>query len=141
MVLKARIKHDDSNPTIRMIERSSELQAKWDATRKAKVDSNFAEGTLVQIPAEQAAQMRQLKTMWVFYTRRNATQKARVTVNGSPEGPEGFQPKSTFAPTLPVAGLLWLIAYATYHRMRIRGIDFERAFLRHNGPPVVPEQA
>ena len=43
-----------------------------------------------------------------------------------------FQPNSTFAPTLPVAALLWLIAYATYHRMRIRGIDFERAFLRHN---------
>ena len=129
---KARVKRDANNPSIGMIERSKELQEVWDQSRKEEFEANFKEGTLIEITSTEAKGMINVMPVWVFATKRNGSKKTRLTMDGSKEDQSQFQPNSTYAPTLPVEVLMYLLAYGTYHRMRIRGLDWKRAFLRHN---------
>jgi len=114
------------------VEKSKDLQDKWDASRKEEFDSNFSEGTLIEITEEQARSMFELPIVWVFKTKRDGRMKTRLTLDGSKEDNSTFQPNSTYAPTLPVESLMYLIAYGTYHNMRMQAIDWVRAFPRHN---------
>ena len=129
---KAKVKHTIDNPTLSMIKNDPMMQQVWESARREEFDSNFKEGTLCEITKDQAKSMIQLRPMWVFLTKRNKSKKTRLAFDGSVEGSETFHLNTTYAPTLPVDALKYILAYATYHRMRIQGIDWTRAFLRHN---------
>ena len=122
---KTTARHDDMNPSFGMVKRSEALQKIWVPKMRKEIGDMCASGALQQ--CEEGPTNRHV---WTLTTKRDGSQKARCSNDGGEELRRGVFPDKNdlYTPAMACAALKLIMAFAAYHRMKLRYSDAKQAF-------------
>jgi hypothetical protein len=133
-VNKARAVHDESNPTVGMLERDPALAAEWKPCTEKEIGGGIARGYRFLITDEERERdgWNVEPMVMVYTTKRDGTKKCRATSDGRVLPKDFFDEDYLYAEGLPPVMQRLLTAFGVYFDMVDRSTDVEACFAALN---------
>jgi hypothetical protein len=127
---KVRKQRDDSNPTVRMLEKDEELMNKWVEALQTNEFEPMRDRMLTRVTEEEAKAVGITPHVTDMTTKSDGRQKARINIDGRWEIRAGvFEDKEVlYAPAMDGDLVVLILTYAAYWSAEITTSDVTQAF-------------